>query len=46
LWALNQFVTGELGIGHTRVLYVSPLKALNNDIFNNLTRPLAELQGK
>jgi ATP-dependent Lhr-like helicase len=28
----------------TRVLYVSPLKALSNDVRNNLTGPLAELR--
>ncbi len=44
LWAINRFVTGELVSGRTRVLYVSPLKALNNDIRNNLARPLAELK--
>ncbi|MDA8125295.1 MAG: DEAD/DEAH box helicase [Deltaproteobacteria bacterium] len=45
LWALNQLITGVWGRGQTRVLYVSPLKALNNDIRRNLTAPLAELQG-
>ncbi len=43
LWAINQLVTGAWGLGRTRVLYVSPLKALNNDIRRNLTTPLAEL---
>ncbi|WP_431685993.1 DEAD/DEAH box helicase [Hahella sp. NBU794] len=43
LWALNRFATGELQPGRTRILYISPLKALNNDIRNNLSRPLAEL---
>ncbi|TQV70168.1 DEAD/DEAH box helicase [Exilibacterium tricleocarpae] len=43
LWALNRFITGDLDSGHTRILYVSPLKALNNDIRNNLSRPLQEL---
>ena len=32
LWALHQFATGAWRPGQTRVLYVSPLKALNNDI--------------
>ena len=32
LWAINQLATGEMQWGRTRVLYVSPLKALNNDI--------------
>jgi ATP-dependent Lhr-like helicase len=43
LWAVNQLITGAWGTGQTRVLYVSPLKALNNDIYRNLTAPLAEL---
>ena len=44
LWAINQLVTGAWGRGQTRVLYVSPLKALNNDIRRNLTTPLEELK--
>ncbi len=44
LWAINRFVSDDLIGGHTRVLYVSPLKALNNDISRNLGRPLAELR--
>ncbi len=44
LWALNRFITGDLEIGSTRVLYISPLKALNNDIQRNLTTPLTELK--
>ncbi|MBN2383076.1 DEAD/DEAH box helicase, partial [bacterium] len=43
LWSLNQFSTGRLPCGRTRVLYISPLKALNNDIQRNLIRPLQEL---
>ncbi len=43
LWAINQLVTGAWGPGQTRVLYVSPLKALNNDIRRNLIAPLEEL---
>ncbi len=43
LWALNQWVTGTWTPGHTHVLYVSPLKALNNDIQRNLFTPLTEL---
>ena len=39
LWAINRFVSGDLSGGHTRVLYVSPLKALNNDISRNLGWP-------
>ena len=44
LWSINQLVTGELPIGHTSVLYVSPLKALNNDIRRNLLEPLEGLR--
>jgi len=44
LWAINQLVTGAWGAGQTRILYVSPLKALNNDIRRNLTTPLEELK--
>jgi ATP-dependent Lhr-like helicase len=44
LWAINQLVTGKWERGTTRVLYVSPLKALNNDIRRNLIQPLDELK--
>jgi len=44
LWAINGFVTGSLATGRTRVLYISPLKALNNDIRNNLLQPLTQLK--
>ena len=44
LWSINQLVTGALPIGHTSVLYVSPLKALNNDIRRNLLEPLRSLR--
>jgi ATP-dependent helicase Lhr and Lhr-like helicase len=44
LWAINQLVTGAWVSGRTRVLYVSPLKALNNDIRRNLAGPLEELR--
>ena len=43
LWALNRFATGDAETGHTSVLYISPLKALNNDIQINLLQPLARL---
>lgn len=35
--------TGDLG-QHTEVLYVSPLKALSNDIEKNVQRPLREMR--
>jgi ATP-dependent Lhr-like helicase len=44
LWGVNQLLTGAWSGGTTRVIYVSPLKALNNDIHRNLERPLAELR--
>ena len=44
LWALDALLTGRYVAGTTRVLYVSPLKALNTDIRDNLERPLQELQ--
>jgi ATP-dependent helicase Lhr and Lhr-like helicase len=43
LWALDRFFTGALETGATRVLYVSPLKALNADIRRNLAEPSARL---
>jgi ATP-dependent Lhr-like helicase len=44
LWALNQLICGRWSPGRPRVLYVSPLKALNNDIRRNLLEPMAALQ--
>lgn len=46
LWAVNQLATGAWTGGQVRVLYVSPLKALNNDIRKNLVRPLAQIREK
>ena len=47
LWAINELVTaaasGELR-NETSVVYVSPLKALGNDIHKNLTVPLAAIR--
>ena len=43
LWSLNAFAAGRWETGATRVLYVSPLKALNNDIQRNLLTPLEAL---
>lgn len=44
LWSINQLVThAEEAQDHTRVVYVSPLKALGNDIQKNLQEPLAEI---
>jgi len=44
LWSLNQLITGEWPSGTVRVLYISPLKALNNDVRRNLLVPLEELK--
>jgi ATP-dependent Lhr-like helicase len=44
LWALHQLLTGVWEGGRTRVLYISPLRALNNDIRRNLLAPLGELE--
>ncbi len=44
LWALDRLITGKWTGGRTRVLYISPLRALNNDIQRNLLGPLAALE--
>ncbi|MCP3921844.1 MAG: DEAD/DEAH box helicase [Desulfobacterales bacterium] len=44
LWALNLLLTGKIQTGFTSILYISPLKALNNDIQKNLLSPLDELK--
>jgi ATP-dependent helicase Lhr and Lhr-like helicase len=44
LWAIDRLITGKWEPGRPRVLYVSPLKALNNDIQRNLIGPLNELR--
>ncbi len=44
LWSINQLATGALPSSDTRVLYVSPLKALNNDIQRNLVTPLGQIR--
>ena len=44
LWAIDRLVTGAWPRGGVRVLYVSPLKALNTDVRRNLLRPLAGLE--
>ena len=47
LWELNALITeGQRAplANAVHILYVSPLKALNNDIQRNLERPLAELR--
>lgn len=47
LWAINDLITEGLERGletETRVLYVSPLRALSNDIQKNLQAPLAGIR--
>ncbi len=44
LWALDRLISGVWETGSTSVLYISPLKALNNDIQRNLLSPLGELR--
>ncbi len=44
LWAINQLITQTFKPGNVRVLYISPLKALNNDIRRNLITPLNSLK--
>ncbi len=46
LAALDQLVSAESLPDATRVLYVSPLRALSNDIQKNLSGPLAELRAR
>ena len=44
LWAIDRLLREDWPSGQTSVLYISPLKALNNDIRRNLTRPLRDLK--
>ena len=44
LWAINEYITGTRTPGHTSLLYISPLKALNNDIQRNLIAPISALK--
>src|SRR5258706_4787356 len=45
LWAIDELLRrGPALADQTHVLYVSPLKALGNDVQKNLERPLAELE--
>ena len=46
LWALDAFAALRYASGATRVLYISPLKALNNDIQRNLLEPLGGLRAR
>ena len=44
LWAIDAFATGHSEPDATRVLYISPLKALNNDIRANLVEPIGQIR--
>ncbi|MBR4900513.1 MAG: DEAD/DEAH box helicase [Victivallales bacterium] len=44
LWAINQLLRGRWPSKQLAAIYVSPLKALNNDIRENLLTPLAEIR--
>lgn len=44
LWALDRLIRKEWSENTTSLLYVSPLKALNNDIQRNLREPLQALK--
>ncbi len=44
LWALDRLASGAWPAGSARVLYISPLRALNNDIRENLLGPLDGLR--
>ncbi len=49
LWELNALITEGLEAplaNAVHLLYVSPLKALNNDVQRNLALPLAQLKGR
>ncbi|MEO5568203.1 MAG: DEAD/DEAH box helicase, partial [Gemmatimonadaceae bacterium] len=49
LWELNQLIVDGLDtpLGNSvHILYVSPLKALNNDVQRNLEAPLAQLAAR
>lgn len=44
LWAINNLIVNAASSEARRILYISPLKALNNDIQRNLTLPLEQLR--
>src|SRR5881397_3535923 len=47
LWAIDGLLRqGDSLRDETQVLYVSPLRALANDVQKNLQRPLAELEAR
>ncbi len=46
LWAIHQLLSNKWPSGRTRVAYISPLKALNNDVRRNLITPLEQLKSR
>ncbi|MEM8995009.1 MAG: DEAD/DEAH box helicase, partial [Acidobacteriota bacterium] len=44
LWALDRLLTGAWPGDRLRVLYISPLRALNTDVRRNLQKPLGALK--
>ncbi len=46
LWALDSLISGQLPADRLSVLYISPLKALNNDIRRNLISPINSLHAR
>ena len=44
LWAIDQLIRERWEGEQTQILYVSPLKALNNDVQRNLIQPLAQIR--
>ncbi|MBP1612224.1 MAG: associated domain protein, partial [Acidobacteria bacterium] len=46
LWALDRLLTRAWDSAGIRVVYVSPMRALNNDVCRNLLVPLGELRAR
>lgn len=46
LWALDRLLSGAWPTGGVRLLYVSPLRALANDVRRNLQEPLTALAAR
>jgi ATP-dependent Lhr-like helicase len=46
LWAIHRLLSNDWPPGQTRVVYISPLKALNNDVERNLIKPLEQLKAR
>ena len=46
LWAIHRLVSNDWPPGQIRAIYISPLKALNNDVRRNLNMPLRQLKAR